>query len=335
MKVLWHRVNETVEVDLDSTKGAYRLRPYYYEIPVLREDLSRYLDYYTDSSLALSLVIARRREEDHYPELLTKRAFWLIKNLCERTDVRDNYVAVQLSVDNTLKDIVMPYADACNFSEDQINWIETKESEIHTICKLEAMFSDVFKDKNRVLHMDLNYVIGEHPTQSPVSMFKRAKFAWYKQEGMALFGTLISKRSEQIMCPIRFGWWDERDGFKEAISEYMGHSIEEEERYWLESELMYSVPCKMFGLHRRLIDDSSFRDEILELERFVQYDEIAFAVYARKHGWQSFDVANLDYCLRFSDGFNPNPFYQECTLVDARFTDDSDVWRFWLLQHKT
>ena len=29
MKVLWHRVNETVEVDLENAKGAYRARPYY------------------------------------------------------------------------------------------------------------------------------------------------------------------------------------------------------------------------------------------------------------------------------------------------------------------
>ena len=335
MKVLWHRVNETIEVDLDSTDGAYRLRPYYYDTPVLREDLSRYLDYYTDSSLALSLVIARRREERHYPELNAKRVFWLIKNLCERTDARDEHVAIQLSVDDTLKDIVIPYAEACRFPLDRINWIETKEAEIFTICKLEAMFSDVFKDKERVLHMDLNYVIGEHPTQSPIKMFQRAKLAWRGQKRMALFGTLIFKRIDHIPCPIRLKMWDERDGFKESISEYMGHSIEEEERYWLESELMYNVSGQMFGLHRRLIDDPSFWDEILKLERFIQYDEIAFAVYARKHGWQAFDVANLDYCVGFSDGRDPDPLYKGCSVVHAPHTNDPDFRRFWLSQHKT
>lgn len=334
-KVLWHRVNETVEVDLDNDEGIYEFRPYYYDTPVLREDLSKYLDYYTYTDLAVSLVIARRVESDHYPELCAKRVFWLIKNLCERTDAHDEHVAIELSVDDTLQDIVIPYAKACDFPLDRINWFETKESEILTICKLEAICSDVFKGKDRVLHMDLNHVIGEHPTQRPISMFRRAKLAWREDERMAIFGTLIEARAKHIMTPMRADMWDGREGFKELISEYMGHSIEEEERYWLESELMYNVSGRMLGLHRRLIDDPSFWDEILELERIIQYDEIAFAIYARKHGWQSFDISRLDYCVNWSDGRDSYAPYKECSVIHAHHTDDPDFWRFWLSQHKT
>ena len=341
MSIIWHRVNETVEVDLSNAEGGYSLRPYYYEIPVLREDLSRYLDYDPNDILAISLVIARRHGEDNYPELLAKRSFWMIKNLCERTDANEEGVAIQLSIDNTLKELAVPYAEACRFPLDRINWFQSKESEGNdNICKFEAMFDDVFRDKERVLHMDLGLHFGAHQRQRLLLLFQRIKSFW-QGEYMALMHLLLQVNLPWMKARPRSlepKIWGLRPESKHEMAAYIGHSVEEEERYWHDPEVFYRMSGKIFGIHRDLRNCPAFRKEILELAQMGMDDETAITCYTRKHGWTESDIFNIQKFLRWTEGMNEPGNYRECSIIPAYPKGYPGISyakfrRFWLSQH--
>ena len=338
MNVTWHRAAGTVE----NYSGNYTARPYYYEIPVLREDLSRYLDYYTNDDLAISLVFASRHDESHYSELLAKRSFWMIKNLCERTDVKDEGVAIQLSVDDTLKDIVIPYAEACRFPLDRINYFTSKERGFgcDNFCKIEALLDAVFRDKERVLHMDLSVHFGEHPTQAPRLLFQRIKMLW-RDEPIALMEELLQVNTPDMKAnpmPVKRKFWDRRKESKGEWAAYIGHSPDDEERYWRESEWIYRINGKVFGLHRNLMDSPLFADEILKLGQMGGDDETVLLCYVRKRRWTESDIANIEKCFGWSDSTDSHPHYKECSVVPAYSVDNPSIYptnfeRFWLSQH--
>ena len=337
MKVLWCRATETVEIE----NANYTPRPYYYEIPVLREDLSRYLDYHTNDDLAISLVIAHKRSGSQYSELLIKRSFWMIKNLCERTDVQDQGVTIQLSIDDTLKELVIPYAEACGFPLGKVNWFTSKEAKYNYICKFEALFSDIFRAKKRVLHMDLSLHFGEHPTQKSLPLFERIKSFW-RDESMALRKPLWRVNTPEMKAnptPIRRGIWDRCPESKHEVASYIGHSVEDEERYWRESEMICQLDGKMLGFHRDLIDSTQFVNEILELSQIgAGDDEFVIACYARKHRWTEWDTANIEKAFWDSKGEEANPYYKECSVIPAYHKGLLDLSyanfrRFWLSQH--
>ena len=337
MKVLWRRATETVEIE----NANYTPRPYYYEIPVLREDLSSYLDYWQGNELAVSLVIAGQWSGSHYPELLIKRSFWMIKNLCERTDVQDQGVTIQLSIDDTLKELVIPYAEACGFPLGKVNWFTSKEAKYNYICKFEALFSDVFRAKKCVLHMDLSLHFGEHPTQKSLPLFERIKLLW-RDESMALTEPLWRVNTPEMKAnplPIQRGIWDRCPESKHEVASYIGHSVEDEERYWRESEMICQLGGKMFGVHRDLIDSTQFVNEILELSQIgTGDDEFVIACYARKHRWTEWDIANIDKAAWDSIGEDDNPYYKECSVTPAYHVNGNSIdhiafRRFWLSQH--
>ena len=295
MIVSWHRPHETIDVDIDNTPEVETFRPYFYEVPVLRTNLSDYLSYSTDGDMAVSLVIGYRSKRPHYAELLVKRAFWFIKNLCERTDVKEQRVLVVLSIDEALKEVALPYALDCNFPTDLINWISFDEDKFRWSCKMKAMTSPLLQGIKRVLHMDLNIHIGTHPTQRPISLFEDIKKCWWDDQVIALEMPLIMPRNWHGYTPIRF--MDKYPRVIERITEYMGNSVEEEERYWNESEWVHMIVGRIVGFHRRLMDDPEWQEDYPRALKAGVNDEIATGLYARKHGWRDWDIANLAPCL--------------------------------------
>ena len=336
--VLWHRVDESIEIDIDNDGRAYRLRPVYYSIPVLRTDLSGYFDYWQGNDLSVSLVIASPRIEGrHYPELMAKQSFWMIKHLCERTDAKEEGIHLQLSVDNTLRDTVMPYAEACNYPTDRINWIDSDPEMSVYYSKFEAIFSDAFIDVQRVLHMDLNFMMGWHPTMRVSRLFNRIKSAWRHrwEQHIAVNGSLLVSANPYIPSPLKKPNWDTT---KHELAGFMGHDVADEVAYWLESKIAYYVPGRMWGLDESLINDSGFRDDIHALVNITGCDEISLQTYARKQNWAGGEAANLGICCSTIDLYARNVeaiesrrlYYDEYRLIHAEHTDDPEATAFWL-----
>lgn len=339
-KVTWHRADGDVAVDLDGDAGVYKLRPYYYSVPVLRDDLSGYFDYWEGDEVAVSLVIARdyTRPSYHFPELITKQVFWLIKHLCERTDVSTEGVAIQLSIDNALRGMATPYIQACNYPEDCVNWFEHDGSMSAYWGKFEAMFSDVFKNKERVLHVDANYMIGWHPTQRAIPMFDRIKCSAWRdmwRQKIAVAGSLVCHKTPSTPSPLKRDMWND---VKEGLADYMGHSIDDEEHYWSDAPVVYHISGRMWGLEQSLRNDQGFRDDIRRLVEITTCDEISLQTYARKQGWTAYDAADISLCFQTldvmpSDNFGNRhnvPCYSESRLIHSEHNLDSECESFWL-----
>ena len=336
--VLWRRASGDMEIDIGKDEYAYRLRPYYYPAPVLRSNFSGYFDYWQGNGLAVSIVIACSPIfERHYPELITKQAFWFIKHLYDRTDAKEEGVMIQLSVDHRLRDMVMQYANACNYPEDLINWFEHDNSMSVYYAKTEAMLCDVFKDKERVLHMDANYLVGWHPTHRRLLVFNRIKSSWRHiwRQHIAVMSTLLHPATAKCPSPMKKGNWDD---VKEEMAAFVGHTVDDETRYWFESDPVYFIPGRMWGLTRALLDNPDFQSEIREIVRITTCDEVGLQTYARKYGWQAYNVADLSICF---DKYDVEPEsmddiiqnlhpYGESYFIHSEHTDDSNCAEFWL-----
>ena len=305
----WHRPTETVEAFRSDLRDFYHLRPYYYELPVLREDLSHYLDYPFDNDLAVSLVLAKHRD-NHYPELMVKQAMWLVKNLCERTDIVWSRTKLVLSLDKKIKKMAMPYLEACRFPLSNVNWFDTDEPNNHYACKFESILSEVFNPFERVMHLDLSITFGNHPAQRELPLFSRIRREW-TDHIYAASKALIRERgyNSMLLAPRRHHWSN-----SPLLAEFVGASVEEDQAYWDTAELVYSIDGLMMGYHRRLLDTPLFRDNIIRINS-VSDDEIAMCYYARRCNWQESEIANLSNCF-IEKGVNalPHEIYYESLL---------------------
>ena len=293
----WHRALDSVIVN-DSNPKFCSTRPYLYEIPVLREDLGKYLDYPHDDDMAISLTLGKRND-NHYPELLLKRTCWLVKNLCEWTDLAESGTRLVFSVDTKLEGLALRYFEACNFPMSNVNWFDSNEGENSFSSKFDAVMSDVFKPFKRVFHMDLACRVGNHPTQYQLPLFSRIKKKW-GDELFAQAGPLLRDRKIRINSAKERGWWKYR---RHALSEYIGWGVENEERYWDTNEMLYYIGGMMMGFHRRLLNSPTFNQEILPLNSMSD-DELAMCYYARKHNWTDLTISDFSDCFEWG-GFDP------------------------------
>ena len=175
MKVNWHRHDGIQEVDiLDNDR-----RPFLYETPVLRDSLEDYLDYNDEKEMAISLpLFYLNRKQPEYPELLAKRVCWAVKQLCERTDAKEARVPIRIGVTTDVRDVVMPYFEICNFPMEYIDWFDSRETDFPWSSKTDAMRHDNLKPYKRVLHIDINFLMGSHPTQRQSQMFSKMLEIW-------------------------------------------------------------------------------------------------------------------------------------------------------------
>ncbi len=305
----WHRALDTVIVTDDNPKF-YRFRPYYYSMPVLREDLGLYLDYPCSDEMAVSLALGKRNDA-HYPELLLKRACWLVKNLCEQTDIASSGTKLVFSVDNALKVLAMRYFEGCNFPMSAINWLDFDESNNPFSSKFDAVLSDVFKPFRHVLHIDVAVRIGNHPTQYQLPLFSRIKEKW-DDEIFAQAGRLLRDRCEYMNNAKEREWWKHNRNY---FVDYMGWSVEDEEHYWDTADPFYYVGGMMMGFHRHLLDNPSFAKDIIYLNGLSD-DELAMCYYARRNEWSQFDAIDFSSCFNWG-GFDPNDtgYYVEAPII--------------------
>ena len=335
MKLDWHRANEITSIETENNPNFYHFRPVYYPTPVLRQDISTLLDYESDSELGVSLAIAWRcpsPEEGmmyYYPELLLKRLPWVIKNLCEKTDIQQERCRIIATVDTALRELAEPYLEECQFPEDHVNWLESRESIIGgCFNKFEAASHSIFRETQKILHLDLSFHIGSHPSQWGVPMFSRIKSEWTTQ-CFASYFPLFKPRSDYANCitPMRF-YDEKRDRLIQRFAQFLGHSELEERRYWADIEDHYHFQGGLLGMSRELLDGDFVRD----MERLMEKatDEEALVVYARYKGWQQSDVANFDYFFA-KTGVDLNP-QMNCEAT-IHFVDRSFPLDVWLSLH--
>ena len=332
-KINWLRHN-----GLHIVETLYARREYLYETPVLRDDLSKYLDYPTNNNLGLSLSLSWMPwSPEHYPELLAKMAPWYVKHLCERTDAVECGVAIRLGVTHDMREIAGPYLEACNYPMDRVHWFDnreaTKSRELHIrrASKFDSMRHQVFAYTDRILHSDLNFLIGLSQTQRPAPIFSKILEVW-ADEPLAITGNLRRDRNDLYMNHVHANLYTRRkwDATVSELARWCGNSVEQEQNYWDNADEVYYIPTGVFGATRQWLDSHEYRafEEIMHL---THSDEIGFAVYARSRNWKNRDVANINDAFAWRDGKSVH-YYGECAFVPA--TSDNMDKEIWMAQHR-
>ena len=198
MIVKWHRADETITIDTDLRENRVT-RPCYYSTPVLRQDISQYINYPTNSDLAVSLVVWGRPGESNYSELMIKRIPWIVKNLSEQTDLLDCKIPIVVSISADLQDVALPYLEVCNYPLSAINWFENPDPLTYAV-KMEVMRHPVFGTFERILHLDTSIVIRLHANQHPSSFFSSILTKWRDQS----FARVLGERD--IICGFAYGF---------------------------------------------------------------------------------------------------------------------------------
>ena len=236
-KIEWHRHNGILDIFLWRDEK----RAFLYPTPVLRQDLSKYLDYPYHNELAVSLILMRRSITAlRYTEALVKRSCWFVKHLCERTDVRYQGVPIRLAITTDLYDTAMPYFEACNFPMSAVDWIHSREAEYRQSTKMIGMKRLAFQSVERVLHMDLCYLIGTHASQYRCRLFRSIGRLWTTQPFAMSHSLLLDEDKKNLIGDNAMQYWarewDVEDPAAhplwQTLAEYCDEPAEKLKDYW-------------------------------------------------------------------------------------------------------
>ena len=331
MLIRWHRPDGVKAFDKEYTR-----RSFLYSTPVLRQNLSSYLDYPVKKDLGVSLSLSiMPSAPKHYPELLSKQVGWFVKHLCERTDMVEMGVPLRVGITRDMGDICMPYLDACSFPMDRVDWFKNREMVMRRSSKFDAMRYSTFRKVERILHLDMNFLIGSHVSQRPTPAFSRILDLW-DDAPTASTGPIVQPRDPYLFTDIRkrlddmnkMELWE--DILKEVAS-FCGHSESEELDYWDNADPIYQFSTGVFGIKRHLLDNPEFWADLEKLLTLIQSDEVALAIYARAKGWETpKDVDDINSAFNWkTEGLSE--LFGECDFVPALSENIEDD--IWLSQH--
>ncbi len=331
LTVKWHRHDETRRFPKEYTRRAFL-----YSTPVLREKLTDYFDYPTRNELGISLSLGFMPSAPiHYPELLSKQICWFVKHLCEKTDMVEEGVSLRLGITDDMGDAVMPYLDACNFPMERVDWLKNREDKLRRASKIDAMRHNSFGGVARVLHMDINFLIGSHPTQRHTPIFSRILELW-KDVPTASTGSILQPKDSYFFTDVRKRLTDMRKinewpTVLKELAAFCNHSEADELDYWDNADPVYLFRGGIFGMNRQLLDSEPFWKDIEYLMKLIMSDEIALSVYARAKGWEmEREVTNIDNAFNWQEGRKAE-LYTEAAFVPA-ISENTDA-ELWLARH--
>ena len=331
LTIRWHRHDGVKQFAKEYTRRAFL-----YSTPVLRQNLSEYLNYPMNNKLGVSLSLSRMPSAPkHYPELLSKQVCWFVKNLCERTDMVEMGVPLRVGITNDMGETCMPYLNACSFPMDHVDWFKNREGEMRRSSKFDAMRYSTFREVERILHLDMNFLIGSHSTQRPAPIFSRILDLW-NDAPTASAGPVVQPRDPYLFTDVRKRLTDMRkmdfwDDILEQLAAYCGHGTKTELAYWDNADPVYQFSTGVFGIKRYLLENPDFWADLEKLLTLVQSDEVALAIYARAKGWETpKDVDDINSAFNWKTE-NVGELYGECDFVPA-LSDNIDP-ELWLSQH--
>ena len=339
--MLWHRWNGTETID----KPNYTKRPYLYELPVLRQDISDYMDYPTEDELAVSLILSdmgvyfRRNSEtyetsfqDPYPEyheLLAKRLSWFVKHLCERTDMVERGVALRVFITNDIRETAVQYLEACQFPMGCVEWIVNRDCQYRWASKYDAICHPTLHFAKRVIHFDLSFLIGMHPAQRQSPLFKNFLDSWDDEHIASASRTLTYKRGEHaaILMPRveQVANGSRAHPIWESISKLYGGSISSIIDYWTQCDPFVHIAGGVIGYSQEFLMDKYVRHKFDTLLNPANNDEAVLGLMAHyERDWLK--VANIHDAFRWS-GYPYDQFpYEKVRICTCEEQMPSDLF---------
>ena len=344
-RLVWHRAEGTETIG----DGRYWKRPFLHPTPVLRQDMSLFLTYPVQKELGVSLSLS---ESGHhlsphwqggafkgaYPELLAKQAVWFVKHLCEHTDMVECGVPIRLGITEDLREVATPYLEACQFPMHAVDWFESRESTHRQSSKYDAMRQLAFHDIEKILHLDMTYLIGTHPTQRLLPLFSRILEQW-GDEPVALAEPLLWDRAGNTNNVEWYVNADEYPCWAEGVSHpfwnmaaiICAETPEAQYNYWHTADPMYRIGCGVIGIRHDFLWDESMFWGLFEKILAISNDEVAFCVCAYHQKWKNTYAANLHKSFNWEGPpFHRNPYWTRPFC----YTDEQMPTDLWLSMHR-
>lgn len=336
-QIEWHRAERVEYVDPDIHAN----RAFLYPTPVLREDIRPYFDYDVSGDIAISFsLFTKPSSPPTYPECMCKQAMWMAKHLCMYTDLKEAGIPLYIGIALDTVDTAMPYLQACNFPTERVFFVEGEEQHHEWISKYEALWDDPMSQYNKVIHMDVCYLIGRYPTQRINPIFSNIREQWFNQPMMTC-APFLQRGGDDEVHPIyvrlEHHWGNpadpqERkkadDDYWHFIAKQLGSTPEAEQGYW-HCGRDYDVQLFRGGIYGFMQSEltEEFKSYFRDLLRFFNCDEAALALYAKQQGWTHEDIIDLgNYFAWTSWDYEHGDYYGPANFMYYSRGDDMDYW---------
>ena len=331
----WARATSTIPLAL---RLGFRRR-WLYECPVLHDDLGTLLDYdSSNTNLGVSLVLHWRLHAAlHYSEVLAKQAMWFIKGLCERTDLRDEKIPLRFGITNQIRETVLPYLKAASFPESHIDWIDSQEGAYMQSTKLLHLQHYNFKRVDRILHLDLSFLIEKGSAQHKAEWFRKIQDMWQTEPFSAHHPYIMSealgnrniygiRNSNQFNNQWGADVVPEKNFLWKQIAQYLGKDAAAVKDYFLRQEPEIAhISGSCFGFTQSELSRLNLETDIFPI-MLVSTDEVAIEAYAYREGWTNDDVCNIGTAFRWVAAEEPVESNREHGFRYGHEIMNQDAW---------
>ena len=287
-------------------------RKWLYKSPVLHDDLGVLLDYdSSNTNLGVSLVLHWRLQSPiHYSEVLAKQAMWFIKGLCERTDLRDEKIPLRFGITKQIRETVLPYLKAASFPESHIDWIDSQEAAYMQSTKLVHLQHYNFKRVDRILHLDLCFLIEKDSLQYKAELFRKIQDIWQIEpfslhhpyimsEALGNRNIYGTRNSDQFNNQWGADVAPEKHFLWKQMAQYLNKDAPSVKDYFLRQEPEIAhISGSCFGFSQDELSRLSLETDIFPI-MLVSTDEVALEAYAYREGWTNSEVCNIETAFRW------------------------------------
>ena len=335
MIINWERSDGTEKLLIKSDER----RPYLYPAPVLRQDMTTLLGYDCSNELAVSVSLSVRPNRTLcYVEALAKQSLWFVKHLCEQTDMIEQHVPIRYCVTHDVREMLTPYLRACNFPDDKIDWIDSKEQQYPQSTKFRALKHESFQDVERLLHLDSTLFIDTGSSQRNGTWFKNVKDMWQTEPYAQAHSYEIpdepkyQKFRDYRVMTIFNDWWGKHLSpdvhiLWSTLADYLnGDAADIKHHFLKDAGVVTTITGVFFGFSRDGLDALDLEGDIYPVMR-VSGDEAALAAYACREGWVDSSVCDLEQAFNWDDlpvFFEPDTEHH-ITWSDQRIP--TELWR--------
>ena len=271
------------------------------EMPVLTRPLAPLFNYTQDADIAVVVPIFRAdgtikysRSGDLRVHGFAKRAMWLSYELLNWTDLREQGVSLYLSVTQSVRDIFLPYAEACGFPSEHILWSDIQETDYcGNIPKFPLMRLALMNPRiQRVMHLDSAIYFMR---DCECHLFRSLK-AYWKDAPLASFFPIWSSPEAVAHVPNdlgnidyhrAYGNYDKtytEENYLQKLSDAMNMDVESFKRFWMRSNqnpALY-IEGRTLGKRRSVLESENLWELLDSVRDVVGNDEGLTALYWQK-----------------------------------------------------
>ena len=249
-------------------------RPYFVEMPPLTKSLAHYFDYPVRNEIAQTIPVFYVPEYKDLGEVIgyAKRAFYLVRELFEYTDIREQGVGIYILASETLRPYMEPIREMCQFPPENILWTpDYAETFRCTAHKIPMLWHPELQQYKKVLHSDTACLWWNLSEQPKYSLFEKILGRWQTEPFFFIGGSFSQENDGESQ------FYKRTNPRKyEEIAELMGITPEQVEKYWYSYKGL-SVRGAYYGLTTDLIE--KFQPEMKRIVKVIADDELAYTFY--------------------------------------------------------